>query len=345
MPIPRPYTLVAELTHRCPLHCPYCSNPTALTREELSTEAWLSILKDAEELGVVQLHLSGGEPLARGDLVEIARGARQLGLYVNLITSAIPIERLEAVLGEVDHVQISFQDAEEQCADRIAGFAGHATKLAAARRVKRAGLPLTVNVVLHRENIDRVDEIIALARDLSADRLELANAQWHGFALDNRAALMPTRAQIEHAAESARAAKQYLDVLFVLPDHFSDYPRSCMDGWANRFLVIQPDGKVLPCHAATSITTLSFERVGPRSLSAIWADSPALLAYRGEAWMPEPCRSCDRRTLDHGGCRCQAFALTGDPGATDPACHLSPAHATIAAARGEAPKRMLYRGR
>jgi PqqA peptide cyclase len=336
----RPYALVAELTHRCPLHCPYCSNPRALVREELSTDAWRAIFRDAEALGVVHLHLTGGEPLARQDLGELAEEARALGLYVNLITSAIPLDRLEAVLPHVDHVQISFQDADER-GDRIAGFQGHSIKLDAARRVRAAGIPLTVNVVLHRENIDRIDEIIALARELKADRLELANAQWHGFALANRAALMPTRAQIERAAVAANSAKREMDVLFVLPDHFGKYPRACMDGWANKFIVVAPNGAVLPCHAATSITTLAFERVGERSLKDIWRDSPALNAYRGDAWMPEPCRGCERRSIDHGGCRCQAFAFTGDAGATDPACHLSPDHHLIARARDEAPKRSL----
>jgi PqqA peptide cyclase len=341
---PRPFTLVAELTHRCPLRCPYCSNPLDLSRahDELATEAWIQIFRDAEALGVVQLHLTGGEPLARRDLEVLARAARDAGLYVNLITSAVPFDedRMRALLPFVDHVQISFQHDDEASADAIAGYAAHPSKLQLAALVRSLGVPLTINVVLHRHNIDRVPAMIALAESLGADKLELANAQWHGWAFENRAALLPNEAQIAVAAKAARAAR--IETLFVLPDHFSQYPRACMDGWARRFIVVQPDGTVLPCHSASSITSLTFERVGARGLAEIWRDSPALNAYRGDSWMEEPCRSCDRRSVDFGGCRCQAFQWTGNAAATDPACHLSPMHALLE--RREPERTYIHRG-
>lgn len=356
---PRPYTLIAELTYRCPLRCPYCSNPTdyADDKSELTTEEWCRVLGEAEDLGVVQLHLTGGEPLARRDLEVLTARARELGLYVNLVTSGIPLarERLERLAeAGVDHVQVSIQSSRAELADEIAGYPGHAKKLEVMRWVKALGLPLTMNVVLHRANLGEIDELVALAEEVGADRLELANTQYVSWALSNRDVLLPTRDQLEAAAQKAAPHRDRLrgtmDVLFVKPDYFGTTPKACMDGWARRFVQIVPDGRVVPCHAATSITSLRFEDVRRKPLREIWERSPALLAYRGDAWMPEPCRSCDRKAIDFGGCRCQAFALTGDAGATDPACHLSAHRSEIDAAHANASvssdggKRYLYRG-
>jgi pyrroloquinoline quinone biosynthesis protein E len=352
MSAPRPFTLVAELTYRCPLHCPYCSNPRELARDELDTAAWCAAFEDAEALGVVQLHLTGGEPLARADLEVLAAKAHALGLYTNLITSGVPLarERLVALRDAgVDNVQVSFQDADADRADAIAGYPGMAKKLEVARWVKELGLPLTVNVVLHQRNLANVEAIIALAESLGADRLELANTQYHGWALANREALLPTKDQLDRAHAVATAAKARLEgrmeVLYVKPDYFETYPRACMDGWARRFVVVDPGGAVLPCHSASAIRSLRFESVRDRPLRAIWEDSPALVAFRGDAWMPEPCRSCARKAVDFGGCRCQAFQLTGDAAATDPACALSPAHDLVRSAQGRDGVRFLYRGR
>jgi pyrroloquinoline quinone biosynthesis protein E len=338
----RPYTLVAELTYRCPLRCVYCSNPLDYGRhdQELDTETWRRVLREAEDLGVVQVNLTGGEPLIRKDLELLIDESRRLDLYTNLITSGIPLtmERLQGfrALG-LDNVQLSIQDVEAEASDRIAGHRAFARKLEVARWVKSIGFPLTLNVVLHRHNLDRTPEIIALAESLSADRLELANTQYLGWALLNRPALLPTREQLDRARTIAAAARGRLrgkmEVLFVFPDYYARYPKSCMDGWGRRFIVISPDGLVLPCHVAHTLPGLTFESVRDRSLGAIWNDSPGLNAFRGEAWMPEPCRSCDRRAEDFGGCRCQAFHLTGDVTATDPACSLAPHHAIVEAAR------------
>ena len=359
---PRPYTLIAELTYRCPLRCPYCSNPVDYSenKDELSTEEWCRVFGEAEELGVMQLHLTGGEPLARKDLELLVARARAVGLYTNLVTSGIPLarERLERLAeAGIDHVQVSIQSSKPELGDEIAGYVGHAKKLEVMRWVKALGLPLTMNVVLHRANLGEIDELVALAEEVGADRLELANTQYVSWALSNRDMLLPARDQIERAAEKAAPHRDRLrgtmDVLFVKPDYFGTTPKACMDGWARRFLQIVPDGRVVPCHAATSITSLTFDDVRGRPLKEIWETSPALLAYRGEEWMQEPCRSCDKRTIDFGGCRCQAFALTGDAAATDPACTLSPRRAEIDAAHARASgttgaaasdRRYLYRG-
>ena len=342
---PRPYTLVAELTYRCPLRCVYCSNPLdfARHRDGLDTEDWLRIFREAENLGVVQLNLTGGEPLLRADLEALVEGARALDLYTNLITSGIPLarERLaELKRRGLDNVQVSIQDVTASASDRIAGLKSFERKLQVARWVKELGLPLTLNTVLHRENLDRVGEVVALAESLAADRLELANTQYLGWALVNRAALLPTREQLDRARDVARAARQRLqgrmEVLFVTPDYYADFPKSCMDGWGRRFIIVAPDGLVLPCHAAHTLPGLAFDNAKDRSLAEIWRSSAAFEAFRGEAWMPEPCRSCDRRTVDFGGCRCQAFHLTGNAAATDPVCPLSPDHQLVTDARGAA---------
>jgi|SRR5690349_12368081 len=342
---PRPYTLVAELTYRCPLRCVYCSNPTDFGRHDdaLTTDDWLRVFREAEALGVVTLNLTGGEPLLRDDLERLVEGARALDLYTNLITSGIPLarERLAALKTcGLDNVQVSIQDVERAASDRIAGLRAFDRKLEVARWVKELGFPLTLNVVLHRENLDRVADIVALAESLHADRLELANTQYLGWALLNRRTLLPTRAQLDAAREVARAARRRLqgrmEILFVTPDYYADVPKACMDGWGRRFIIVAPDGLVLPCHAAHTLPGLVFDNARTRPLGDIWRDSSAFGAFRGEAWMPEPCRTCDRRTIDFGGCRCQAYHLTGDATATDPACSLAPAHALVKSARVEA---------
>jgi len=341
----RPYTLIAELSYRCPLRCSYCSNPLdwASRRKELDTETWLRVFRDAEDLGVVQLNLTGGEPLVRSDLEALIAGARKLDLYTNLITSAIPLsrERLESFRAAgLDNVQISVQDVTADASDRIAGRRSFDRKLEVGGWVKELGMPLTLNIVLHRGNLDRVAEVVALAERMNVDRLELANTQYLGWALVNRRALLPTRDQLDRAravaAEARKRLRGRMEVLFVTPDYYSDYPKSCMDGWGRRFIVVSPDGLALPCHAAHTLPGLTFENVRDRDLAAIWSDSPGFNAFRGEAWMPEPCRSCDKRGIDFGGCRCQAYHLMGDAAATDPVCRLAPTHALIDAARAEA---------
>jgi pyrroloquinoline quinone biosynthesis protein E len=289
-------------------------------------------------MGVMQVHLTGGEPLARADLEAIALRARQRGLYVNLVTSGVPLDRarLERLAPSLDHVQLSMQDVDAAGADRIAGVEAHAAKMRVGTWVKELGLPLTLNVVLHRANIDHVDAIVALAETMKADRLELANVQLVSWALANEAALLPTQGQIEGARAAGARAKERLEgrmaVVFVLPDWRAGRPRACMDGWGTRFLVVAPDGVMLPCHAAR-VLPLRFDSVRNGRLATLWREGEAMRAFRAEDWMREPCRTCDRREIDHGGCRCQAFALTGDPRATDPACALAPDHELIVAAR------------
>jgi pyrroloquinoline quinone biosynthesis protein E len=338
----RPYTLIAELTYRCPLRCVYCSNPVdyAGHADKLATDDWLRVFREAEDLGVVQANLTGGEPLLRGDLEELVRGARELDLYVNLITSGLPLTRPSLVClrdAGLSSFQLSVQDASPAESDRIAGRAAFEQKMEVARWVKELGLPLTLNFVLHRQNLARVPDIVALAEELGADRLELANTQYLGWALVNRSALLPTRAELARAREVAVREKERLkgkmEVLFVLPDYYSDFPKACMSGWGKRYIVVSPDGLALPCHLAHTLPGLAFDNVLERSVGDIWNHSAGFQAFRGEGWMPDPCRTCERRTIDFGGCRCQAFHLTGDAAATDPACSLSPHHARITEAR------------
>ena len=335
-PLHKPLGLLAELTHRCPLGCPYCSNPLALDpREgELDTATWVRVLHEAAALGVLQVHLSGGEPAARRDLVEITAGARAAGLYTNLITSGVGVtSKLMDALADagLDHVQISIQDSEPTSADRIAGYEGaFARKRALAAEVVRRKLPLTVNAVMHRANIDRIGEMVDLALALGASRVEIAHVQYYGWAMKNRAMLMPTPEQVERAAalvEELRARHHgHIVIDAVVPDYYARYPKPCVGGWGRRSLNVTPAGKVLPCHAAESITGLEFWNVRDHSLADIWASSPAFNAFRGTDFLPAPCATCERREIDFGGCRCQAFLLTGDARATDPVCHLSPHH-------------------
>ena len=352
----RPYTLLAELTYRCPLRCPYCSNPVdyRARRDELTTEDWLRVLREAEELGVLQDTFTGGEPLLRADLEELVAEAARLELYSTLITSAVPLrrERLERLAkAGLDAVQVSVQDTDPGASDRLAGAPCFPQKIEAARWVKELDLPLTLNVVLHRQNLDHVEAVIALAEELSADRLELANTQYLGWALPNRDALLPTREQLARAKAIAAKArlKGRMEVLFVLPDYYSDRPKACMNGWGQKYLLVAPDGLVQPCHLAHTLPGLEFENVRNQSLAAIWNDSSAFNAFRGEDWLPETCRPCSKKTVDFGGCRCQAFHLTGDARATDPVCALSPHHGLVQAARrtAEEPRPLVtlrYRG-
>jgi len=339
---PRPFNLIAELSYRCPLRCPYCSNPVnhADTREALDAAAWSRILREASGLGVVHVGLTGGEPSVRADLEEIVAAAAEARLFTHLVTSGVPLQpdglgRLAAA--GLRSVQLSLQDALPSESDRIAGTSCFEQKLAIAHATRELGLPLVLNVVLHRHNLGRVREIIALARELDAERLELANTQYHGWALENRAALLPSRAQLDAAARIVQEerGKPGPEILYVLPDYFGDRPKPCMGGWGSKNIVVAPDGLVLPCQAAASLPGLEFWRASEHDLAACWSDAPGMNAYRGEAWMPEPCRSCEHRSSDFGGCRCQAFHLTGNAAATDPACPLSPEHARVVAARAE----------
>ncbi|WP_086850480.1 pyrroloquinoline quinone biosynthesis protein PqqE [Amycolatopsis kentuckyensis] len=338
MDVSPPLGLLAELTHRCPLHCPYCSNPLELTARsaEMSTEDWLSVLSQARELGVLQVHMSGGEPLLRPDLPALVAHAHGLGCYVNLVTSGLGLTaaRLDDLVERgLAHVQLSAQGATRERADRLAGAKAHDRKLAAAALVKEAGLPLSLNVVLHRQNHDQLAGIIELAERMGADRLELANTQYYGWALRNRDALMPTPAQLAAAEPLVRAAVSRLrgtmEIVYVVADYHEPYPKPCMYGWGARQLTVAPDGTVLPCPAASAISTLSLSSVRDTPLAEIWYRSSSFNAYRGEEWMSEPCRTCDRREIDFGGCRCQAFLLTGDAAATDPVCSRSPRRSTV----------------
>ncbi|MCF3139520.1 pyrroloquinoline quinone biosynthesis protein PqqE [Paenarthrobacter sp. AR 02] len=340
----RPYGLLAELTYACPLKCGYCSNPLQLDdyRDELSTEEWKRVFAEAAELGVLQLHLSGGEPLQRHDIVELVRSANQLGLYTNLITSGLGLSRRRAAeLREagLDHVQLSIQSDERSLSDDIAGTPSFARKQIVAQQVKDLGWPLTLNVVLHRLNIDRIGGIIAMAEAMHADRIELANTQYAGWAGLNLPELLPSREQLNHAEVVVREARERLaesmEIIYVVPDYYSKYPKPCMDGWASRQFTVVPNGDALPCPAAHELALghgLPAANVREHSLGWIWEQAPLFQQFRGDSWMPDPCRSCDRKEIDFGGCRCQAFALTGDAARTDPVCHLSPDHGLIEAA-------------
>ena len=334
-----PMAVLAEITHRCPLQCPYCSNPVEMDRAstELTTDEWKRVICEMADLGVLQIHFSGGEPAARLDLVELVRHATDAGLYSNLITSAVTLTRekvVELADAGLSHVQISFQAVDPGLANRIGGHKrGHGKKLEAAAWVREEGLPLTVNAVMHRQNLHELPQMIDMAVELDAHRIEVANVQYYGWALKNRAALMPTEAQIEECnrvvAEATERLHGILAIDYVVPDYYALRPKKCMGGWGRQFFNISPAGKVLPCHAAESITGLRFDSVRDHSLAWIWEHSEAFNLYRGTGWMPEPCRSCDLKEVDYGGCRCQAFALTGDAANTDPACALSPKHEEI----------------
>ena len=337
--LPVPVGLLAELTHRCPLGCPYCSNPLIMEQaaDELDSATWARVFREAADLGVLQVHLSGGEPGARRDLVEICAAAHAAGLYANLITSAVGItaQTLAALADAgLDHVQISIQDSDPASADRIAGYrGGFDRKRSLALEVVRLRLPLTVNVVVHRANIERIEAMVELALALGASRIEIAHAQYYGWALKNRAALMPSREQAEAAVQQVEMLRLRhrgrIVIDAVTPDYYARFPKACVGGWGRRSLNVTPSGRVLPCHAAESIPGLEFWNVREHALRDIWENAPAFRAFRGNDWMQEPCRSCARKDQDFGGCRCQAFLITGDARAADPACHLSPQHGEL----------------
>src|SRR5438309_1964102 len=335
---PRPYALIAEITYRCPLHCPYCSNPTQTRNDgELTTDEWTRVIREASALGVLQIGFSGGEPLGRRDLPDLVRAAREASLYTNLITSGIGLDddRVHALRDAgLDSVQLSFQSDNSDLADEIAGARAHQRKLDAAAKIRAAGIPLSLNFVIHRRNIDRLPQMIELAESLQAERVELANVQFYGWAFLNRATLLPTREQVVRAREIATAAKARLagkiDILYVLPDYYETRPKPCLNGWGQRYLTVNPTGDVLPCPTASSaIPDLRFENVRTHNLDWIWRESESFTRFRGTDWMPEPCRSCPQREIDFGGCRCQAALLTGNARNTDPVCTLSPNRARV----------------
>jgi pyrroloquinoline quinone biosynthesis protein E len=343
--IPNPLALIAEITHRCPLHCVYCSNPIELAAvsSELSTAEWIDVLRQSADLGMLHAHFTGGEPLARPDLTELIAAARTACLYTNLITSGIGLAetRLQALVeAGLDHIQLSFQDSREASANWIAGAKAHAHKIELSSMIRRHKIAFTVNLVVHRQNIDHLEEMIAFIEQLAPQRMEIAHTQYYGWALQNRAALLPTRAQLEKGIEAVRAAEKRLAgrirVDSVVPDYYARFPKACMGGWGRRLMLVNPAGKVLPCHAAEVIPGLAFENVREQTLEFIWQQSSSFQRFRGEEWMPEPCRSCDQRAEDFGGCRCQALLLTGNAAATDPACSLASAHHIVDVALAEA---------
>lgn len=338
--MPPPLALIAEVTHRCPLHCVYCSNPLELQSrtQELDSETWLRVFDEAAALGMLQVDLTGGEPLARSDLEQLVAGARRAKLYVNLISSGIGLTeaRLDCLIrAGLDHLQLSFQDVDEVAADEIAGTRTHARKLSLARMIRTRNVAFTMNIVVHRKNLDRLEEIIALAEELEVQRLEIANVQYYGWALANRDALLPTRAQLESSLLTIRAAQERLRgrmrIDYVVPDYYASFPKACMGGWGRKMMLLDPAGRALPCHAAGVIPGLQFDTVREHPLAWIWESSAAFRKFRGEEWMPEPCRSCDRRKQDFGGCRCQAFLIAGDAAATDPVCSLAPTRPLVEA--------------
>ncbi|MGD1873316.1 MAG: pyrroloquinoline quinone biosynthesis protein PqqE [Mastigocoleus sp.] len=344
MNIDRPLTLIAELTHRCPLRCPYCSNPLNYSEinknQELPTQHWLDAINQAAKLGILQLGFTGGEPLLRKDLEVMVETAASTGMYTSLITAGtILTPQRAAKLKDcgLDHIQISIQDSQAAQSDYIAGVVSFEQKLTAAKLVKKLGFPLTINVVLHRHNLDRIADIIELCKTLQADRVELANTQYYGWALKNRTSLLPTPTQLERAqqATAIAAQKRYfpMGIVYVLPDYYEKYPKPCMGGWGQKTIVISPSGDILPCQVAASISELSFTNIRDSNLEWTWFDSVAFNRFRGTDWMEEPCRSCSRKNTDFGGCRCQAFLLTGKSNATDPTCHLSSDHSLIIEAR------------
>src|SRR5438046_9864387 len=325
----RPYALLAELTYRCPLHCPYCSNPTrARNDHQLTTDEWKRVIREAAALGVLQIGFSGGEPLVRRDLTDLIRAAREANLYTNLITSGIglDVDRVCALRDAgLDSVQLSFQSDEVDIADEIAGAHAHQRKLEVAAKIRTAGIPLSLTFVIHRRNIDRLPEIIDLSETLEAERVELANVQFYGWAFLNRAALLPTPEQVVPPRSIATAAKTRLagkiDIFYVLPDYYETRPKPCFNGWGQRYLTVNPIGDALPCPTALSaIPDLRFENVRARALDWIWRESESFNRFRGTEWMPEPCRSCPQREIDFGGCRCQAALLTGNAANPAPVC-------------------------
>ncbi|HMI53120.1 MAG TPA: pyrroloquinoline quinone biosynthesis protein PqqE, partial [Candidatus Saccharimonadales bacterium] len=332
-PTPTPLALVAELTHRCPLHCVYCSNPLELTdrQTELPTDLWIKVFREAAELGVLQADFTGGEPLARLDIIDLIRAARAAGLYVNLITSGLPLDeqKLSAMVAAgLDHIQLSFQGADEVTAAEISDTKTHAQKLKVLAWFQQHRLAVTLNFVIHRRNIEQIPAMLAIAESSCATRIEFANVQYYGYAFANRENLLPTRTQLDRSIAQIKEAQERLKgkirIEYVVPDYYAKYPKPCVGGWGRKLILIKPNGEVLPCHAAEVIPNLKFANVQHGTLREIWESSEAFQKFRGQDWMQEPCRSCDRREVDFGGCRCQAMLIASDPAATDPVCTLSP---------------------
>lgn len=330
-----PLWLLAELTYRCPLHCVFCYNPVDFARQEaeLSTDAWLRVLRQGREMGAVQLGLSGGEPLVRDDLETIVAEARGLGYFTNLLTSGVGLTRQRAVAlkaAGLEHVQLSFQDSTQEMNDFLSHTKTFDLKSRVARIIKEQGWPMVMNVVIHRMNIDHIDRIIAMAAELGAEYLELANTQYYSWAYLNRDQLLPTRAQLHHSEAVTNAWREKLGdrmrIFYVAPDYHEGRAKKCVNGWGNMFLTVAPDGTALPCHTAKMLPGLNFPNVNEHSLRDIWFDSEGFNRYRGTGWMKEPCSNCEHREQDLGGCRCQAFMLANDPAAADPVCEKSPLH-------------------
>jgi PqqA peptide cyclase len=338
--LPGPLSLVAEVTHRCPLHCVYCSNPLEMQAadRELATEDWARVFQQASVLGVLHLHLTGGEPLARPDLEQLVADGRAANLYVNMITSGLGLtaERLLALQDAgLEHIQLSLQDADEHMANEFAGARAHAHKLKIASLIRQRDMAFTVNIVVHRENLDRLDAMIALAESMEPQRIEIAHVQYYGWALKNRGRLMPTPSQVERSVQMISEAQARLSgriqLQAVFPDYYARYPKPCVGGWGRQMLLVDPSGSALPCHAAGIIPGMEFDSVRTHSVEWIWRHSPAFNRFRGDAWMKDPCNDCERKGADFGGCRCQAFQLTGDAANADPACSLSEHHQTLVA--------------
>jgi pyrroloquinoline quinone biosynthesis protein E len=333
-----PLALVAELTHRCPLHCVYCSNPVELTKRntELSTETWSRVFREAAELGVLQADFTGGEPLARTDILELILAARQAGLYVSLITSGLPMDEAKlAALADagLDHFQLSFQGAREETAQEISGTQTHKQKLRVLEWLKKQRLGVTLNFVIHRQNIHELKQMLAIVEEYKPGTVEFASVQYYGYAMANRSSLLPTREQLDFCVNTLKKAEERLKgktrIVFVVPDYYAKYPKPCVGGWGRKLMLITPDGTALPCHAAAILPNMHFENVANKSLREIWEASPSFNKFRGEGWMQEPCKTCDRREIDFAGCHCQAFLLTGDAQATDPVCTLAPTRPKI----------------
>lgn len=336
--VERPFWLLAELTYRCPLQCGYCSNPSDYNqyKNELTTEQWLDVFRQARDLGTVQLGLSGGEPAVRQDLEELIQEARAMGFYTNLITSTVGITRarLDRIISAgIDHIQVSYQDVEASKNDFIAGTECFEHKVKMGQAIKEAGIPMVFNIVIHKGNIDHIEQIIQFAEQMGAGYLELASSQYYGFALRNRDQLLPSKAQLVKAERIAKDYQQRLagkmKIYYIIPDYYEKRPKPCMHGWGKVFLTVTPDGTALPCHSAKVIPDIDFPNVAKSKVEEIWYRSKAFNFFRGDSWMQEPCRSCADKTKDFAGCRCQAYMLTGDARNADPVCEFSPHHALI----------------
>jgi pyrroloquinoline quinone biosynthesis protein E len=340
-----PLWLLLELTYRCPLHCVFCYNPVdfATQENELETAEWIRVLREARTLGAVQLGLSGGEPVVRDDLEEIAAEAHRLGYYTNLITSGVGLNETrvrELKRVGLDHIQLSFQDSTQELNDFLSHTKTFELKQRVAELIKANDFPMVLNCVIHRLNIDHLDAIIEMADRLGAEYLELANTQYYSWAHVNRDHLLPSRAQLEAAEKTTNAWRAKLGgrmrIFFVVPDYYETRPKRCVNGWGTTLMVIAPDGAALPCHTARMLPGLSFPNVRSASISDIWFQSDAFNRFRGTGWMKEPCASCDEREKDLGGCRCQAYLLANDIAIADPVCSKSPHHGIVTAATARA---------